>query len=77
MEVDVFSGAYGTCYIAEMQLQIFLVTKHLLNFNFLFFLFVMTVKGSLVPRPCPTFHRLQYGKVGEGLVSFLMRVMSG
>ena len=27
---------------------------------------------SLVPRPCPAFLRLQYGKAGEGLVSFLM-----
>ena len=26
---------------------------------------------SLVPRPRPAFRRLQYGKAGEGLVSFL------
>ena len=29
------------------------------------------VFGSLVPRPHLAFHRLQYGKAGEGLVSFL------
>ena len=27
---------------------------------------------SLVSRPHPVFHRLQYGKVGESLVSFLV-----
>ena len=26
---------------------------------------------SLVPRPRPAFRRFQYGKAGEGLVSFL------
>ena len=26
---------------------------------------------SLVPRPYPAFRHLQYGKAGEGLVSFL------
>ena len=29
------------------------------------------VTSSLVPRPRPAFRRLQYGKAGEGLVSFL------
>ena len=32
---------------------------------------------SLVPRPCPAFHCLQYGKVGEGLVSFLFSCPAG
>ena len=35
---------------------------------------MITAEGSvtsLVPRPRPAFHRLQYGKAGEGLVSFL------
>ena len=30
-----------------------------------------TFMPSLVPRPRPAFHRLQYRKAGEGLVSFL------
>ena len=29
-------------------------------------------KFSFVPRPHPAFRHFQYGKVGEGLVSFLM-----
>ena len=29
-------------------------------------------KFSFVPRPRPAFHHFQYGKAGEGLVSFLM-----
>ena len=32
---------------------------------------------SFVPSPCPAFHRFQYSKVGEGLVSFLTWVTSG
>ena len=32
----------------------------------------MWVVYSLVPRPCPAFCRLQYGKAGESLVHFLM-----
>ena len=32
---------------------------------------------NLVPRPCPAFRRFQYGKAGEGLVSFLTWVTSG
>ena len=32
---------------------------------------------SLVSRPCPAFRRFQYGKVGEGLISFLTWVTSG
>ena len=37
----------------------------------------LLVWGSLVPRPHPAFRCLQYGKAGEGLVSFLTWVMSG
>ena len=33
--------------------------------------------ASLIPRSHPAFRRLQYGKAGEGLVSFLTLVMSG
>ena len=29
------------------------------------------MQHSLVPKPRPAFHHLQYGKAGEGLVSFL------
>ena len=32
---------------------------------------------NLIPRPRPAFRRFQYGKAREGLVSFLMWVMSG
>ena len=32
--------------------------------------------GNLLPRPRPDFRHFQYGKAGEGLVSFLMRVTS-
>ena len=32
---------------------------------------VIIICHSLVPRPRPAFHRFQYGKAGEGLVSFL------
>ena len=38
---------------------------------------VKTFMPSLVPRPRPAFHRFQYGKSGEGLVSFLTWVTSG
>ena len=46
------------------------------NFNFVFYYpFPRTYEPlciSLVPRPRPAFCHLQYGKVGESLVSFLM-----
>ena len=38
---------------------------------------VKTFMPSSVPSPRPAFHRFQYGKVGEGLVSFLTWVTSG
>ena len=34
----------------------------------------VTLGTSLVPRPRPVFCRFQYGKAGEGLVSFLTRI---
>ena len=35
-----------------------------------------TIVCSLIPRPCPAFCRFQYGKAGDGLVSFLTWVTS-
>ena len=44
------------------------LTKWSVNFVFIH---ICSGVGSLVPRPRLAFCHLQYGKVGEGLVSFL------
>ena len=38
-------------------------------------IFVCVCVSSLVPRPNPAFHCLEYGKLGEGLATLLMWVM--